>query len=124
MTFTPETAAVWFEIPVSDLDASIAFYNAVLQTELKKETMGPNPTGIFPTKDESQGVAGHIYPGEPAKAGTGGTVHLAAPEGLEDAMERVRAAGGTVVSEIIEIPAGKFVYCLDLDGNSFGLFNS
>jgi hypothetical protein len=32
------------------------------------------------------------------------------------------ASGGEVVSPIITIPAGRFAYCLDPDGNSFGLF--
>jgi predicted enzyme related to lactoylglutathione lyase len=31
-------------------------------------------------------------------------------------------AGGKVVSDPIAIPAGRFAYCLDPDGNSFGLF--
>jgi predicted enzyme related to lactoylglutathione lyase len=29
-----------------------------------------------------------------------------------------------VVSPIVEIPAGRFAYCLDPDGNSIGLFTS
>jgi len=37
-------------------------------------------------------------------------------------VERVTANGGQVVSPIISIPSGRFVYCLDPDGNSFGLF--
>ena len=38
-------------------------------------------------------------------------------------MQRVTENGGTVVSPVIEIPAGRFAYCLDPDGNSIGLFN-
>jgi predicted enzyme related to lactoylglutathione lyase len=37
-------------------------------------------------------------------------------------MERVTGNGGRIVSPVIEIPAGRFTYCLDPDGNSFGLF--
>jgi predicted enzyme related to lactoylglutathione lyase len=118
--FTPDKAAVWFEIPVTDLERARAFYGAVLQNELTREDYGPNPIATFSAKDPKN--SGHIYPGKPAASGTGGTVHLAIAD-LEDALERVKANGGEVVSPIITIPAGRFAYCLDPDGNSFGLFN-
>ena len=77
---------------------------------------------IFVAKDQCS-VAGHLYPGTPAARGTGSTIHLAVAAPLEEALERVTANGGEVVSPIVTIPAGRFAYCLDLDGNSFGLFN-
>ena len=52
----------------------------------------------------------------------GPTIHLAVAEPIEEAMERVTENGGKVVSPVIQIPAGRFAYCLDPDGNSFGLF--
>jgi predicted enzyme related to lactoylglutathione lyase len=117
---TPPHAAVWFEIPVTDMGRAKAFYAAVLDTELKDDNTGPNPMAIFPASE--QGVAGHLYPGKPAASGAGNTVHLASPEPLEAALERVRQNGGEVTSEIITIPPGRFAYCLDPDGNSIGLF--
>ncbi len=121
-TFIPENAAVWFEIPVADQARAKAFYAAVLGAELKDQDGGPNPMAVFPVASD-KAVSGHLYPGKPAAAGTGITIHLAAPAPLEAAMERVGAHGGKVVSPIVTIPAGRFVYCLDPDGNSFGLFN-
>ncbi|WP_309082688.1 VOC family protein [Chelativorans sp.] len=118
--FLPAQAAVWFEIPVTDMNRARTFYGAVLQNELA-DMEGPNPMARFAARDEDS-VAGHIYPGKPAPEGTGITIHLAVAAPLEAAMERVTANGGKVVSPIIPIPAGRFVYCLDPDGNSFGLF--
>ena len=119
--FNPPHAAVWFEIPVSDLAKSKAFYGAVLQSEFEDMAMGPNVTAIFKRASEA-GVSGHLYAGKPAASGTGITIHLAAPSPLEASLERVKEAGGQVVSDIVAIPAGRFAYCLDPDGNSFGLF--
>jgi predicted enzyme related to lactoylglutathione lyase len=119
--FVPDNAAVWFEIPVSDYDRARTFYGAVLSNVLKDERSGPNPTAVFVAKDQSA-VAGHVYPGTPAPAGTGITIHLAVAD-LEEGLDRVKRNGGTVVSPIITIPAGRFAYCVDPDGNSFGLFN-
>lgn len=118
--YTPDKAVAWFEIPVTDMARARAFYGAVLQNELSLEESGPNPIAVFAAKDNT--AAGHIYPGQPAPRGTGGTVHLAIAD-IEDALERVKANGGEVVSPIVTIPAGRFAYCLDPDGNSFGLFN-
>ncbi len=122
MSFTPEHFTVWAEIPVTDMDKAIAFYGAVFQTELKKEDAGPNVMATFQTK-ENKGVAGHLYPGKPAPEGSGPTVHLVCPDNLEDSLQRVRDAGGQVVSDVISIPVGRFAYCLDPDGNSIGLFS-
>lgn len=119
----PSNAAVWFEIPVSDLARARAFYGAVLENQLRLEESGPNPMAVFVTKGTGS-VAGHAYPGRPAAPGTGPTIHLAAPAPLEDAIARVEPNGGQVVSPIISIPAGRFAYCLDPDGNSFGLFGA
>jgi predicted enzyme related to lactoylglutathione lyase len=122
MSVIPENSTVWAEIPVTDLDRAIAFYNKVLDTELKKEEDGANPMAVFPTS--GRGVSGHLYPGKPAGDGGGPTIHLACPDALEDALARVEAAGGKVLSETITIPAGRFAYCLDPDGNSIGIFSS
>jgi len=123
MTFIPDHFTIWFEIPVSDMEKAVSFYNQVFQTELIRVTdMGPNEFAMFPVKDG--GRAGHLYPGKPSASGTGSTVHLACPDTLEDTMERFAKAGGEVVSDPVAIPAGRFAYGLDPDGNSIGMFSS
>lgn len=121
MAHTPQHFAVWTEIPVTDMDKAIAFYEQVFETKLEKQDAGPNPVANFPTAD-GMGVAGHLYPGTPASKGNGPTIHLAVPGKLEDAIARTKKAGGTVVTDAIEIPPGRFAYAVDLDGNSIGLF--
>ena len=121
MTFTPDNFVVWAEIPVTDLPRATAFYSAVFETDLKLDESGPDPMAIFSTSTQ-KGVAGHLYPGKPAPEGTGSTIHMACPDKLEDALERVKQAGGQVVSEIFTFPPGRFAYCLDTDGNSLGIF--
>ena len=114
-------AVVWAEIPVTDMDRSKSFYETVLGCEMRLEESGPNPILMFPTNDEIGGVAGHIYPGKPSP-GAGPTVHFAVPDTVEAASERVKEAGGTTLPGIIDIPAGRFGYAVDPDGNSIGLF--
>jgi uncharacterized protein len=120
---TVRNTCVWFEIPVADLDRARRFYGALLKRDLTLNDSGPNPMVWLAPMDQP-GVGGHLYPGQAAAAGTGPTIHLAAPDSLDACMDRIRKAGGKVVSEVIEIPDGRFFYATDPDGNSIGLFAS
>ncbi|MDV7141927.1 VOC family protein [Tropicimonas sp. TH_r6] len=125
MSYLPQHAVVWTEIPVSDLDRAMAFYAKTTGIGLKKITdMGPNPIAMFVTEDEKSGVAGHLYPGKPAGDGSGPTIHFAAAGSLEEAVERVTQAGATEISPVITIPPGRFFYCNDPDGNSIAFFEA
>lgn len=121
MSFTHEHPVLWVEIPVRDMDAARAFYEFVFGWTMTLHDEPPNPRLDFPATDPARGVAGHLYPGEPAAGGP--TIHLALPDGVEAACDRVRAAGGTVLPmPVIDIPAGRFAYATDPDGTSLGLF--
>ena len=115
-----DLVTVWCEIPVTDLERAGVFYAAVLQRALTISNDPPNPTVMIEPMGNSAGA--HLYPGKPAPSGTGTTVHYYCPDALEAGMARVTEQGGSVLSEIISIPVGSFVYCRDPDGNSFGLF--
>ena len=119
----PNTAAqiVFTEIPAADPERACRFYETVLGAPLSESTDGPNPIWLFPHAD---GVvpAGHIYPGKPASDGAGPSAHFAVTDDLRDVMDRVRAGGGTVVSDIITIYSGSFFYAIDSEGNSLGIF--
>ncbi|PCH98849.1 MAG: glyoxalase [Rhodobacteraceae bacterium] len=125
MTNTAQHALVWAEIPTRDLDKAVAFYKSVFKFDIQVvTTMGPHPIGVIETGNAAD-VRGHIYSGEPAAAGTGATLHLKIPDTVEAAVSRVLEAGGTVPNDTaIQIPAGRFAYALDLDGNSIGLFEA
>lgn len=119
----PANTICWFEIPASDYERAIGFYEAVLQTTLTRYTENvPNPFALFPTAD-GRGISGHIYPGAPAKDG-GPTVHLIVPDTLEATLERVFDAGGQVLPGIIPLPQGRFAYAVDTERNSVGFFEA
>ncbi len=122
MTPSAANPVVWTEIPVTDLESARRFYEAVFGWKTVLETDGPNPMAAFPSSDTGSGAAGHLYPGTPPASG-GTTVHIAVTGRLEDAIDRVRTAGGTILDmPPVTIPPGRFIYALDPDGNSIGLF--
>ena len=128
MSKMPHNSVVWFEIPVSNLEKAKTFYAKVTGFALKDQDIGPNKTAVFgysgtDDMDASDAVSGHLYEGKPSAKGSGNTIHLAVGN-IDEALKRVGPAGGEVVSDIIPIPAGRFAYCLDPDGNSFGLFSA
>ncbi|WP_106745806.1 VOC family protein [Yoonia maritima] len=114
-------AVAWTEIPVTDMEKSVTFYNDVFDFGMTIDNSGPNPMAMFGATGNV--IGGHLYPGKPAADG-GNTIHLYVPDGLEATMKRCEAAGGEIVSPIITIPPGRFAYAIDLDGNSLGIFEA
>ncbi len=121
MPHSPENTVVWTEIPVRDLTAAQAFYETVTGLTMHRFTMDGFEMVDFKAADQ-KGAAGHLYVGEPSPEGKGPTVHLAIPDSVEAALDRVRAAGGSIASPVITIPPGRFAKIVDPDGNSIGLF--
>ncbi|WP_108815479.1 VOC family protein [Loktanella sp. Alg231-35] len=112
---------VWGEIPVTDMEKSVAFYNEVFGYDMTIDNSGPNPMATLGGLENTAGA--HLYPGKPAPD-SGNTIHLGVEGTLEDGIARCTKAGGEVVSPPIAIPAGRFAYAKDLDGNSIGLFEA
>jgi len=93
----PPNAAVWFEIPVTDMARAKAFYAAVVGAPLEDQEGGPNPMANFPMAS-GRSVSGHLYPGKPAARGTipapqGTTAKLVIVDVPGSAQTQVRVAG-------------------------------
>ena len=73
MTFTPALPVAWTEIPVADLDAGTAFYEAVTGCRLERQSMGPNETAVFSVSDPPMSGGGvHLStPAHPRRGGHG-----------------------------------------------------
>ena len=120
MTQTTRDRLVWVEIPANDLDRAKYFYESVLEISLIENDDGPQKMHMIPSKGDT--LCGHIYQGKPATSGDGSTPHFCTGGELADAMERIKTAGGEVVSEPIPLPAAAFFYAKDTEGNSIAIF--
>lgn len=123
MTYAPTNPVVWTEIPVTDLAASSSFYEAVTGLTLIQSEFGGGPVAIFQAAEQS-GVSCNLFVGTPANSAAGPRLHLLCQGPLEQTLERVTAAGGTVLSPMIDIPEGRFAYCADLDGTMVAFFQA
>ena len=86
--------AVYFEIPVSDLDRAVRFYGAVFGYQFQRETIDHNEMALFPLLEDSPGVSGALAKGEiyvPSK--TGSLIYLNTPD-IDLTLKKVSEAGG------------------------------
>ncbi len=111
----------WFEIPAVDLDRAARFWEAVLQTTLKRESAPGSEMAIFPHGERHEpGGALVRRGGKPSAVGT--CVFLDAKGDLDGAIARVERSGGKVAVPKTDIgPDGFFAVVLDTEGNAVGL---
>ena len=112
----------WFDIPATNLERAVKFYEAVLGIKLIQENMLGARMAIFPAKPGE--ATGAIMAREGVTPGTtGSTIYLKAGNNLQVALSRVEAAGGKVVfpKTFIKEGFGYFAILIDSEGNSVGL---
>ena len=113
----------WFEIPVRDLDRAQAFYETLLATTLRRETIGASQLAVFVC--DEHGVGGCLMAGDtaPAPSTSGTLVYLNATPSLAAVLARVEAAGGRIATPKVQLPGdmGCFAHITDSEGNRVGL---
>lgn len=121
---------VHFEIPADDIERAKAFYGSAFGWTLHDYDMGGGSYTIAQTVtvDEKQ------TPTEPGaingglmkrSADTANPVITIQVDGIDGALKRIEAAGGTIVTPRTEIPEmGAFAYFKDPEGNTMGLWET
>jgi len=121
---TQATHAIdWFEIPVRDLGRAQAFYEKLLATTLRRETIGESSLAVFQSAETGVGGCLIAGPGTPAPSAEGALVYLNAAPSLDAVLARVEAAGGRVTTPKVQLPGdmGVFAHVMDSEGNRVGL---
>ena len=113
----------WFEIPVTDMARAQAFYEALLATSMRRESIGGQTLAVFNYAETGVGgclIAGANAP-RPADAGT--LVYLNAGASLDAVLARIEAAGGRIATPKTQLPGdmGCFAHVADSEGNRVGL---
>jgi predicted enzyme related to lactoylglutathione lyase len=114
--------AVWFDIPVADLDRAIAFYRAILGVGVEKQEFAGSSFGVIEHKD---GNGGCLVP-EKVEISAGGVLLYMNVDGrIRDAIEKVVPQGGTVIEPVHSIgPHGFRAVVLDSEGNRIALHSN
>lgn len=112
--------AVWFDIPVVDLERSIAFYGAVLGIPISTESYEGYSFAVL---DHEKGNGGCLVPMPDAIQREGGILlYLNVHGRIQEAVAQVREKGGEVLEEIHPIgPHGFRALVRDSEGNRLAL---
>jgi predicted enzyme related to lactoylglutathione lyase len=111
--------AVWFDVPVSDLDRAAAFYRAVLGVRVDKEQF---EKFSFCVIEHDQGNGGCLVLEPQAVSRAGILVYLNVDGRLRDAVAQVKPHGGKVLQDTHAIGAHGFrAIVVDSEGNRIAL---
>ncbi|MEO8515049.1 MAG: VOC family protein, partial [Ignavibacteria bacterium] len=83
----------WFELPVSDFERAKKFYEAIFESTISDQMMGPFRMGFFP--GDGEGVSGAIVHGDGyTPSDKGAMVYLNADGIIDEVIARIGKAGG------------------------------
>jgi predicted enzyme related to lactoylglutathione lyase len=111
----------WFEIPATDLLRAKRFYETVLDTTLRTETMGATQLAVFDYV--RPGVGGALVAGADYRPSAGGSIVYLGVRLIDAALERVGRAGGAVAQPRTALAPGMgfYAHVIDSEGNRVGL---
>lgn len=115
--------AVWFDIPVVDLDRSMKFYAEVLKIEVNKEEFDGGAIAVL---EHTEGNGACLVPrANEVSRDKGILVYLNVDGRIRDAVSKVSANGGEVIEDTHAIgPYGFSARILDSEGNRLALHSN
>jgi uncharacterized protein len=114
--------AVWFDIPVADLDRACAFYAATLAIGVEQSEFDGFRMGVL---EHEEGNGGCLFIKPEDISTTGLLVYMNAEGRIRDAVAKAVEAGGKVVEDTHAIgPHGFRAILLDSEGNRIALHSS
>ncbi len=120
-----KNAISWFEIPATDLNRAQKFYEHIFEIKMSVLDLQNIKMRLFPT-DDPMGVGGSIVDSggfhKPSST-DGPLLYLNANPDVQNALNKVEAAGGKIMLPKTEIsPAfGYMAVILDTEGNRIAL---
>jgi uncharacterized protein len=114
---------VHFEVEATDPERAKAFYSQAFGWQMQQmgEDMGNYVVVITGDPKEPGGINGGIYKSQAAKELNAYSCVIAV-DNIDQAMEKIRAAGGQLQGDKMDIPGiGTFIRCKDTEGNLFSI---
>ena len=110
----------WVEVPATDFDRAVNFYNEILGLDLKKMDFGEEKMACFPNDEGAISQAPDFNPSR-----NGVLVSFNVGNDLDAIIDKIIAAGGEIVRPKTKIEAegrGYFSLFIDSEGNKVGLY--
>ena len=112
---------IHFELGVDDPERAIKFYQAVFGWKIEKWD-GPDDYWLVTTGEESQpGINGALM----RRINSETTINIIDVPSVDEFVDKIVKSGGKVLQPKITVPGvGYAAYCIDTEGNRFGLMQS
>ena len=113
----------WFEIPVNDMNRAKAFYEAVFKVKIEIHDFGGMLMGWFPFDESKPGATGTLIKQDTYIPSQEGTLVYFVSENVQNELDRVEAAGGTLYQPKTQISPehGYMGVFIDSEGNRIAL---
>jgi uncharacterized protein len=117
-----QTKINWFQIPSTDFERAVKFYETIFDSKLRIEEIGGLPLGIF-TREDGASVGCVVHGKQFVPSENGPVLYLDATPSIDAVIARVGKAGGRVLIEKTELPnnIGFVAHFIDTEGNRLAL---
>jgi predicted enzyme related to lactoylglutathione lyase len=119
-----QNAVGWFEIPVTDMDRAIKFYETVLEVKLERHIFGTLDMAWFPGVENGSGSSGSLVMNKAYTPSPDGIlVYFTARSGISEGLSRAEKAGGKILLQRTPV-SDNFGYMgllIDSEGNRVAL---
>ena len=114
---------VWFEIPVTNLERAIEFYNKVFDIEIQLLDLGAPRMGLFPQEEGAPGATGGLMEYDSYVPSHDGTLVYLSCDDLQNELDRIEEAGGKILraKSLISPEHGYMGVFEDTEGNRVAL---
>jgi len=115
---------IYFEIPVTNMERAMKFYQSVFQFDFQLETIDNYEMALFPFYDNATGISGALAKGEVYIPTKNGIIMYFHTENIEQTMNLALSHGGQILYPITDNGIGVVAEFEDCEGNRIALFQA
>ena len=116
--------AVYFEIPVSNLNRAIEFYSTVFNFKFDTTIIDNNEMALFPFTEGNSGISGALAKGEIYKPTKDGVLIYLNTANIDETLRLANTNGGQILYPKTDNGIGLVAEFKDTEGNRIALFQS
>jgi predicted enzyme related to lactoylglutathione lyase len=112
----------YFEIPVTNMERAVQFYQSVFQFDFQLETIDNYEMALFPFYDNAKGISGALAKGEVYIPTKNGIIIYFHTDNIEQTLNLALSNGGQILYPITDNGIGLVAEFEDTEGNRIALF--
>lgn len=121
---TPMNPVIYFEIPVTNIERAMQFYQSVFQFDFDKDSIDNYEMALFPFFDNSTGISGALAKGDVYIPSKNGIIIYFHTENIEQTLSLAISHGGQTLYPITDNGIGLVAEFEDTEGNRIALFQA